>query len=69
MWLKICVGLVAIALGLLIHLQPDLLEVAQDYLISLQEPSTSPSLEEALSTAWDTIITAPAQHWGKVAVG
>ncbi|XP_072258215.1 ADP-dependent glucokinase isoform X2 [Pyxicephalus adspersus] len=75
MWVKICVGLMAIAVGLLHHLQPELLEAAQDYLtssiqsISSGEPPSNPSLEEALSTAWDQLITAPAKHWEKVAVG
>ncbi|CAI9558660.1 unnamed protein product [Staurois parvus] len=75
MWVKVCVGLMAIALGLLHHLQPDFLEAAQDYLSSsLQSISpgvtpSHPSLEEALSATWDALITAPATHWGKVAVG
>ncbi|KAM5170252.1 ADP-dependent glucokinase isoform 2-T2 [Mantella aurantiaca] len=75
MWVKMCVGLMAIAVGLLHHLQPDFLEAAQDFLssslqsISPAEPPASPSLEEALSSAWDVLITAPAKHWGKVAVG
>ncbi|XP_018408319.1 PREDICTED: ADP-dependent glucokinase isoform X3 [Nanorana parkeri] len=75
MWVKICVGLMAITLGLLHHLQPNILEAAQDYLssslesISPGEPPSNPSLEEALSAAWDALITAPGKHWGKVAVG
>ncbi|XP_040198963.1 ADP-dependent glucokinase isoform X2 [Rana temporaria] len=75
MWVKVCVGLMAMAVGLLHHLQPNLLEAAQDYFSSsLQSISpgvtpSHPSLEEALSTTWDTLITAPAKHWGKVAVG
>lgn len=75
MWVKVCVGLMAMALGLLYQLQPDLLEAAQDYLSSsLQSISpgvtpSHPSLEEGLSATWDALITAPAKHWGKVAIG
>ncbi|XP_068129709.1 ADP-dependent glucokinase [Hyperolius riggenbachi] len=76
MWVKtICVGLMALAVGLLHHLQPNILEAAQDYLssslqsISPRESISNPSFEESLSAAWDKLIAAPAKHWGKIAVG
>ncbi|KAM9312456.1 ADP-dependent glucokinase [Gastrophryne carolinensis] len=76
MWQKtVCVALLAIAMGFLHFLKPELLEAAQDYLSSSLncltpgESPAQPSLEEALTAAWDTLITAPARHWGRVAVG
>ncbi|XP_075064431.1 ADP-dependent glucokinase isoform X2 [Mixophyes fleayi] len=76
MWAKtVCVGLLAFAVGLLHHLQPDIPEAALGYLssslqsLSSRETSSTPSFEEALSAAWDQLIVAPAKHWGKVAVG
>lgn len=76
MWARtLCVGLLAFTVGLIHHLQPDIPEAALEYLsssfqgLSSRETTTSPSLEEALSAAWDQLITAPSRHWGKVAVG
>ncbi|XP_044139295.1 ADP-dependent glucokinase isoform X1 [Bufo gargarizans] len=76
MWARtLCVGLLAFTVGLIHHLQPDLSEAALEYLssslqsLSTWETSSSPSFEEALSAAWDQVITAPTRHWGKVAVG
>ncbi|XP_073435548.1 ADP-dependent glucokinase isoform X2 [Dendrobates tinctorius] len=75
MWARaLCVGLLAFTVGLIHHLQPDITEAALEYFSSLhslssRETTSSPSLEEALSAAWDQVITAPSRHWGKVAVG
>ncbi|KAM4747953.1 ADP-dependent glucokinase isoform 2-T2 [Rhinophrynus dorsalis] len=76
MWVKaLCVGLLAFAVGLVSYFQPAIPEAALGYLsssfqsFSLQEPSSSPSLEEALSAAWDQLIVLPGKHWGRVAVG
>ncbi|XP_066448440.1 ADP-dependent glucokinase isoform X2 [Eleutherodactylus coqui] len=76
MWARaLCVGLLAFTVGLIHHLQPELPEAALQYLssslqgLSARGSSSSPSLEEALSAAWDQLITAPSRHWGKVAVG
>ncbi|KAM3925054.1 ADP-dependent glucokinase isoform 2-T2 [Leptodactylus fuscus] len=77
MWARaLCVGLLAFTVGLIHHLQPDIPEAALEYLSSSlqslssrETTSRSPSFEEALSAAWDQLITAPSRHWGKVAVG
>ncbi|KAG8576276.1 hypothetical protein GDO81_009817 [Engystomops pustulosus] len=76
MWARtICVGLLAFTVGLIHHLQPDIPEAALEYLssslqsLSSRQTTAGPSLEEALATAWDQLITAPSRHWGKVAVG
>ncbi|XP_077120237.1 ADP-dependent glucokinase isoform X1 [Ranitomeya variabilis] len=75
MWARaLCVGLLAFTVGLIHHLQPDIPEAALEYFSSLhslssRETTASPSFEEALSAAWDQVITAPSRHWGKVAVG
>ncbi|KAM4037830.1 ADP-dependent glucokinase isoform 2-T2 [Anomaloglossus baeobatrachus] len=76
MWARaLCVGLLAVTVGLIHHLQPDISEAALEYLtsslhsLSSRETTSSPSFEEALSAAWDQVITAPSRHWGKVAVG
>ncbi|KAM4678000.1 ADP-dependent glucokinase isoform 2-T2 [Discoglossus pictus] len=77
MWTKaLCMGLLAFAVGLIHHLQPDIPGAALDYLssslrrFSIQEPPpSSPSLEEAISAAWDKLIKAPSKNWGKVSVG
>ncbi|XP_056428758.1 ADP-dependent glucokinase isoform X2 [Hyla sarda] len=77
MWARtLCVGLLAFTVGLIHHLQPGIPEAALEYLSSSlhslsssRDTTPSPSLEEALSTAWNQLITAPTRHWGKVAVG
>ncbi|XP_063782554.1 ADP-dependent glucokinase isoform X2 [Pseudophryne corroboree] len=76
MWAKtVCVGLLAFAVGVLHHLQPGIPEAAMGYLssslqsLSFRETSSTPSIEETLSAAWDQLIVAPSKHWGKVAVG
>ncbi|XP_018108379.1 ADP-dependent glucokinase isoform X2 [Xenopus laevis] len=77
MWPKaVCVGLLAISLGLLHHLHPEISDAALDYLssslqsIASREPaSSSPPIEEAFSAAWDRLIVAPSKHWERVAVG
>ncbi|KAE8629049.1 hypothetical protein XENTR_v10000339 [Xenopus tropicalis] len=77
MWVKaLCVGLLAIAVGFLHHLHPDIPEAALGYLsssiqsVTSRDPaSSSPPIEEAFSAAWDRLIVAPSKHWGRVAVG
>ncbi|XP_069812455.1 ADP-dependent glucokinase isoform X2 [Dendropsophus ebraccatus] len=76
MWARaLGVGLLAFTVGVIHHLQPGIPEAALEYLssslqgLSSRDSSSSPSLEEALSAAWDQLITAPSRHWGKVAVG
>ncbi|XP_053320999.1 ADP-dependent glucokinase isoform X2 [Spea bombifrons] len=75
MWVKaLSVCLLAFAVGLIHHLNPNIPETALSYLSStLQSISrrelSSPSFEETFSAAWDNLIVAPSKHWGRVAVG
>ncbi|KAM9568841.1 ADP-dependent glucokinase isoform 1-T9 [Salvelinus alpinus] len=71
MWRKAAVAaLLALAVGYFYHTNPELPEQVLQYL-SLPHPSTQgdPTLEQVISTAWETLITAPASQWGRVAVG
>lgn len=68
-------ALLALAVGYFYHGSPDLPEQILQY-ISLpnfqsasQSGSSQNSLEQVISSAWETLITLPARQWGKVAVG
>ncbi|XP_029524536.2 ADP-dependent glucokinase isoform X1 [Oncorhynchus nerka] len=71
MWRKAAgAALLALAVGYFYHTNPELPQQVLQYL-SLPHPSTQsdPTLEQVISTAWETLITAPASQWGRVAVG
>uniref|UniRef100_A0A6I8SMH8 Uncharacterized protein n=1 Tax=Xenopus tropicalis TaxID=8364 RepID=A0A6I8SMH8_XENTR len=66
----LCVGLLAIAVGFLHYLHPDIPEAALGYLcssiqsVTSRDPaSSSPPIEEAFSAAWYRLIVAPSKHW------
>ncbi|KAJ7998324.1 hypothetical protein DPEC_G00221510 [Dallia pectoralis] len=71
MWRKAAgTALLAFVVGYVYHTNPDLPEQVLQYLPLPHQPSQSkPSLEQVISTAWETIITAPTRQWGRVAVG
>ncbi|XP_028814225.1 ADP-dependent glucokinase isoform X2 [Denticeps clupeoides] len=69
MWRKAgCVALLALAVGYFYHADPGLPQRLLRYVSPQDSPST-PSLERAVSGAWETLITAPARRWNRVAVG
>lgn len=59
--------MLALLVGYVYHNNPDLSEDLLQYL-SLPQLS-SPSLEQVISSSWETLITAPSRQWSKVAVG
>ncbi|KAL7867741.1 hypothetical protein SRHO_G00091250 [Serrasalmus rhombeus] len=78
MWRKaVLVALLAFAVGYLYQTNPELPEcmlqlVTQSLpqsLLSTQYESSAHSLEEAISRAWESLITAPTRQWGRIAVG
>lgn len=78
MWRKAAlVALLALTAGYIYHTNPELPErmlqfVTQSLpqsLPSVQNEPGVPTLEEAISRAWNTLITAPSKHWGRIAVG
>ncbi|KAL0967903.1 hypothetical protein UPYG_G00259440 [Umbra pygmaea] len=71
MWQKAtAVALLAFAVGYFYHSNPDLPEQVLQYLPFPHAPTQrEPSLEHVISTAWEALITVPAQQWGRVAVG
>lgn len=74
MWRKAsAAALLALAVGYFYHGGPDLSEPILQY-ISLPSFQTSSqnnqnSLEQVISTAWETLITLPSRQWSRVAVG
>uniref|UniRef100_A0A3Q3M3M0 MICOS complex subunit MIC13 n=1 Tax=Labrus bergylta TaxID=56723 RepID=A0A3Q3M3M0_9LABR len=76
MWRKASVAaLLAIAVGYLYHGSPELPEQILQYISlpnfqqSSQSQDSQKSLEEVISSAWETLITLPSRQWSKVAVG
>uniref|UniRef100_A0A8C1SGP6 ADP-dependent glucokinase n=1 Tax=Cyprinus carpio TaxID=7962 RepID=A0A8C1SGP6_CYPCA len=78
MWRKaVLVALLALVTGYLYHTDPELPARMLNYIsesLPQMEPSGSseprpPALEEAIARAWQTLITAPARRWARVAVG
>ncbi|KAM9754442.1 ADP-dependent glucokinase isoform 2-T2 [Menidia menidia] len=73
MWRKASVAvLLALAVSYFYSSRPDLSEQVLQYigLPSFQTSSQSPnSLEQAVSAAWEALITLPTRQWSKVAVG
>ncbi|KAM6969758.1 ADP-dependent glucokinase [Aplochiton taeniatus] len=61
------VAVLALLVGYVYHNNPDLPEDLLRYLAL--PPLSAPSLEQLISSAWDSLITAPARQWSKVAVG
>lgn len=73
MWRKAsAAALLALAVGYFYNGSPDLPEQILQY-ISLPnfQPSSQSqnSIEQVISTAWETLITLPTRQWSKVAVG
>ncbi|XP_074533765.1 ADP-dependent glucokinase isoform X2 [Halichoeres trimaculatus] len=80
MWRKASVAaLLALTVGYLYHGSPELPDQILQYvsLPNFQQSSQSQnsqsnnqrSLEEVISSAWETLITLPSRRWSKVAVG
>lgn len=77
MWRKASVAaLLALAVGYLYHGSPELPEQIFEYISlpnfhqsSQNSPSSQRSLEEVISSAWETLIALPGRQWSKVAVG
>lgn len=73
MWRKAsAAALLALAVGYLYHGSPELPEQILQYITlpNIQSSSQSQnSLEQVISSAWETLITLPTQQWSKVAVG
>ncbi|CAH2273297.1 ADP-dependent glucokinase isoform X2 [Pelobates cultripes] len=76
MWAKaVSVCLLAFACGLVHRLYPGITEDTLSYLsdsvksLPCLKFSSSPSFEEGLSSAWDSLIVEPRKQWGKVAIG
>ncbi|XP_072242407.1 ADP-dependent glucokinase isoform X1 [Leuresthes tenuis] len=73
MWRKASAAvLLAIAVGYFCNSRPDLSEQILQYvgLPNFQTSSQNPkSLEQAISSAWEALITLPTRQWSKVAVG
>lgn len=73
MWRKATAAAVlALAVGYLYHGSPELPEQILQYinLPNLQSFTQSPaSVEQVISSAWDTLISLPTRQWSRVAVG
>ncbi|KAM4553034.1 ADP-dependent glucokinase isoform 2-T3 [Fundulus diaphanus] len=72
MWRKASAALLlALAVGYFYGGSPELPEQILQYigLPNVQTPSQSDSLEQAISAAWEALITLPSRQWSKVAVG
>ncbi|KAI4874323.1 hypothetical protein NFI96_013949 [Prochilodus magdalenae] len=71
------VALLALVAGYIYHTNPELPEQTLQFvtqslpqsLLSMQHEPSAPTLEEAISRAWDSLITAPSRQWGRIAVG
>ncbi|XP_058854513.1 ADP-dependent glucokinase-like isoform X1 [Acipenser ruthenus] len=69
--------LLAVSIGYFYHSNPAFPELAVRYLTTslqslsscLQGSSSTATIEQTISSAWDTLITAPATQWTRVAVG
>uniref|UniRef100_A0A146X5W3 ADP-dependent glucokinase n=1 Tax=Fundulus heteroclitus TaxID=8078 RepID=A0A146X5W3_FUNHE len=72
MWRKASAALLlALAVGYFYGGSPELPEQLLQYigLPNVQTASQSDSLEQAISAAWEALITLPSRQWSKVAVG
>ncbi|XP_016358459.1 ADP-dependent glucokinase-like isoform X1 [Sinocyclocheilus anshuiensis] len=73
MWRNaVLVAVLALGMGYLYHTDPELPARMLNYIsesVPQMEPSGSSELEEAIAHAWQTLITAPARRWARVAVG
>ena len=78
MWRKAAlVALLALVAGYIYHTNPELPEQTLQFvtqslpqsLLSMQHEPSGSTLEEAISRAWDNLITAPSRQWGRIAVG
>uniref|UniRef100_A0A672QJY1 ADP-dependent glucokinase-like n=1 Tax=Sinocyclocheilus grahami TaxID=75366 RepID=A0A672QJY1_SINGR len=73
MWRNaVLVAVLALGMGYLYHTDPELPARMLNYIsesLPQMEPSGSSELEEAIARAWQTLITAPARRWARVAVG
>lgn len=78
MWKKaVLVALLALGMGYLYHTDPQLPARMLNYIseslpqmeLSGSSEPRPPTLEEAVARAWQTLITAPARRWARVAVG
>lgn len=73
MWRKATAAAVlALAVGYLYHGSPELPEQILQYinLPDLQSFTRSQaSVEQVISSAWDTLISLPTRQWSRVAVG
>ncbi|XP_073798205.1 ADP-dependent glucokinase isoform X4 [Danio rerio] len=78
MWRKaVLVAVLALGMGYLYHTDPELPARMLSYVSQSLPPMEAgggseprpPTLEEAIARAWQTLITAPARRWGRVAVG
>jgi ubiquinone biosynthesis protein Coq4 len=68
MWGKaLLVALLALGVGVLYQTQPDLPAQVLRYIT--EGGARGPSAEQAISSAWETLITLPSRQWRKVAVG
>lgn len=78
MWrMAVLVAVLALGIGYLYQTDPELpahvLNYVSEFLPQIEPSGGSelrpPALEEAISRAWQTLITAPARRWERVAVG
>ncbi|XP_066523468.1 ADP-dependent glucokinase isoform X2 [Hoplias malabaricus] len=77
MWRKAAlVALLALTVGYIYHTNPELPDIILRFIaqaipqsLSVQHESNAPTLEETISRAWETLITAPTKQWGRIAVG
>ncbi|XP_054475251.1 ADP-dependent glucokinase isoform X2 [Anoplopoma fimbria] len=73
MWKKAsAAALLALVVGYFYQGSPDLPEQILQYLglpNFQSSPESQDSLEQVISTAWETLITLPTRQWSKVAVG
>ncbi|XP_016426197.1 ADP-dependent glucokinase-like isoform X1 [Sinocyclocheilus rhinocerous] len=73
MWRNaVLVAVLALGMGYLYHTDPELPARMLNHIsesLPQMEPSGSSELEEAIAHAWQTLITAPARRWTRVAVG
>ncbi|KAJ8417146.1 hypothetical protein AAFF_G00283730 [Aldrovandia affinis] len=72
MWRNAVVAAVlALTVGYFYHTDPELPERLLQY-FSQSSPESAPStptIEQAISSAWEALISAPTRQWGRVAVG
>ena len=68
MWGKaLLVALLALGVGVLYQTQPELPTQVLRYVT--EGGARALSAEQAIASAWETLITLPSRQWKKVAVG